>query len=512
MTSRVLGLVREQVIMSLFGPSSGPAADAYYAAFRVPNLVRDMFAEGAMSSAFVPTFSAKLKTDGREAAWRLGNNVINALLIVTTALAIAGMLFADPLVGAFVPGFAAEPGKLDLTVLLTRIMLPFLTFVALAAAAMGMLNSLQHFFIPSLSPAMFNVASIVCAVALVPVMPYVGLPPIAGIAIGTLLGGIAQFAIQWPLLRREGFRYQPFVDWKDEGLRRVLVLMGPGTLGLAATQVNVFVNTVLAADERGAVSWLTGAFRLMYLPIGLFGVSVATATLPAVARQGVDRDYAGVRDTVSHGLALMLMLNIPATVGLIVLAVPIIQVIFEHKNFLPRDTLATAAALQLYAIGLGGYSIVRIASPVFYALGRSRTPVTVSVITVLVNAALNYALDDVMGYRGLALGTSIAAVLNAGLLLVLLRRSVGGLNGAQLFGSFIRIVIASLAMGAAAFGTDRLMLQWLPGEALLLQIVRLVIDIAVALVVLAGAAWLLRIPEFHDSVAMIRRRLRRARG
>ena len=272
MTSRLLGVVREQVLAALFG--AGDAMDAYNVAYRIPNLVRDLFAEGAMSSAFVPTFTRHLTAAGKASAWRLGNHVINALISI---------VFAEPLVQLFAGAYRSVPGKLELTVFLTRLMLPFLTFVALAAALMGMLNSLHRFFVPALSPAMYNVATIACALLLVPLMPLVGMPPIAAIAIGTLLGGLAQIALQWPVLRREGFRYRPMLAWHDESLRRVLVLMGPGTIGLAATQVNVFVNTVLATGEgTGAVSWLNYAFRLMYLPIGLFGVSIATATLPAV--------------------------------------------------------------------------------------------------------------------------------------------------------------------------------------------------------------------------------------
>lgn len=507
MTSRILGVVREQVLAALFG--AGNAMDAYNVAYRIPNLMRDLFAEGAMSSAFVPTFTRHLATSGRESAWRLGNYVINALIVITGVLVLAGILFAEPLVGIFASAYRAVPGKLELTVSLTRLMLPFLTFVALAAACMGMLNSLHRFFIPALSPAMYNVATITCAVVLVPVMPAMGLPPIAGIAIGTLLGGAAQLALQWPVLRREGFEYRPILDWRDDSLRRVLVLMGPGTVGLAATQVNVFVNTVLATGEgTGAVSWLNYAFRLMYLPIGLFGISIATATLPAVSRHAVLQDHQQVRRTVADGLSLMLMLNVPATVGLLVLAVPIVRVIFERAAFTAADTAATAAALQFYAIGLVGYSVVRIASPVFYALGRNRTPVVVSVATVLVNAALNLALVRVMGYRGLALGTSIAALFNATLLIVLLRSSLDGLDEARVMRSLVRIAVAALAMGAAAWAADAAAAAWLPGDALAVQIARLGAAIAVALAVLAGAAHLLRIREFREGAALVARKLR----
>ena len=507
MTSRILGVVRDQVLAALFG--AGNAMDAYNVAYRIPNLVRDLFAEGAMSSAFVPTFTRHLTTQGKASAWRLGNLVVNSLIVITACLVVAGIVFAEPLVTLFASAYRGVPGKLELTVFLTRLMLPFLTFVALAAAFMGMLNSLHRFFIPALSPAMYNVATITCALVLVPLMPGVGLPAIAAIAIGSLLGGVAQLALQWPALRSEGFRYRPILDWRDESLRRVLVLMGPGTIGLAATQVNVFVNTVLATGQgTGAVSWLNYAFRLMYLPIGLFGVSIATVTLPAVSRHAARDDEGAARTTIADGLLLMLMLNVPATVGLVVLATPIVRVIFERSAFTPADTAATSAAVQFYAIGLVGYSIVRIASPVFYALGQNRTPVMVSVATVLVNALLNVALVRVMGFRGLALGTSIAALFNASLLLFFLRRRLHGLEGGRVAGSLVRITVASALMGIAAMATDAAAGAWLAGGGLVPQITRLAATIGVALGVLSGAAYLLRIREFRDGVALVARRFR----
>jgi putative peptidoglycan lipid II flippase len=505
MTSRVLGLVRDQVLASMFG--AGNAMDAFNVAFRIPNLVRDLFAEGAMSAAFVPVFMRQLASGDRTAAWRLGNNVINALLVITGVLVVGGIAFARPLVTAFAADYAAVPGKLDLTILLTRIMLPFLTLVAIAAVLMGMLNSLHRFFVPALAPAMFNIATIICALLLVPLMPRFGVPPITAIAIGALVGGLAQVLIQWPLLRREGFAYRPFLDWKQDALRRVLLLMGPGTVGLAATQMNVFVNTVLATQEgTGAVSWLNYAFRLMYLPTGLFGVSIATATVPAVSRHAAQQDEAAVRSTLADGLSLMLVLNVPATVGLIVLSHPIVRVIFERRAFLPSDTLATAAALQYYAVGLLGYSIVRIASPTFYALGDSRTPVHISAAAVLVNAVLNVALAGLLGYRGLALGTSIAALFNAVGLLWLLHRRLDGLDDRRILSSFSRIAIASVAMGAAALLTERLLSQWIGGEAFLSQAFRLVLTIIFALLVLAAAAHILRIREFREAVALVLKR------
>jgi putative peptidoglycan lipid II flippase len=510
MSSRALGLVREMVLAQYFGTSAAMAA--YNVAFRIPNLLRDLFAEGAMSAAFVPTFTKYLHGSGKESAWRLANLVINSLAVITGLLVILGIVFAEPLVRLIADDeYTRNAAQLALTVELARLMLPTLTFIALAAALMGMLNSLHHFFIPAFSPAMFNVVTILCAWFVVPLMPGLRIEPIVAIAAGTFLGGVAQLAIQWPSLRSEGFRYRPSFDWNDEGLKRVLVLMGPGTIGMAATQVNVLVNTALAtSQEIEAVNWLNYAFRLMYLPIGLFGVSIATAALPTVSRHHHQEDLTAVRNTVSDGLSLMVMLNIPATVGLLVLAVPIVRMLFEHGRFTPTDTFATAAALQYYAIGLVGYSVVRIASPMFYAFGRNRIPVIVSVVTVLVNAALNYELVQVIGYRGLALGTSIAALFNATTLLVLLRSQLDGLNGARLFSSVARVVLASTAMGGAAFASLRALEGWLPGDGEPIQIARLALTIGAALVVLAGCAWLLRIREFNEGLALVTRRFRRS--
>ncbi|HEY1307209.1 MAG TPA: murein biosynthesis integral membrane protein MurJ [Vicinamibacterales bacterium] len=511
-TSRILGVVRELVIAAYFGASG--MTDAYQVAFRIPNLLRDLFAEGAMSAAFIPTFTRYLTVSGKEPAWRLGNHVINALIVVTGALVVLGIIFAQPLIFAFAADkFTSDPVRLAVTVQMARIMVPTLTLIAVAAAFMGMLNSLHHYFIPSLSPAMFNVMTVVCAFTLVPLMPMLGLQPIVAIAIGTLLGGVAQLALQWPALHKEGFRYHVEIDWRDEGLRRMLTLMGPGAVGMAATQVNVFVNTLLATGTVvGAVSWLNYAFRLMYLPIGLFGVSIGTATLPTVSRQSTERDFVAVRETVTNGLSLMLMLNIPSMVGLIVLAQPIVRLILERGRFTPADTVATAAALQFYAIGLIGYSVVRILSPVFYALGRNRTPVIVSVVAVLVNASLNYLFVRELGYgyEALALGTSLAALFNAAALAYLLRAHLHGLNEARLLGAIVRIAVASVLMGAVAFYANELFTRWLPSRAFIVQALRLSATIGLAVVVLAGSAWLLRIREFNEGVAMVSRRLRRS--
>ncbi len=463
----------------LFG--AGNAVDAYNVAFRIPNLVRDLFAEGAMSAAFVPTFTRTLTRDGRDEAWRLGNNVVTTLIVATGLLAVVGLLLSRPIVTAFAGDFANVPGKLELTIQLTRELLPFLMFVAIAAAMMGMLNSLDQFFVPAVSPAMFNVASIACALFLVPLMAPIGQPPITAMAIGALVGGIGQVAIQWWALRKLGYRYRVRLDVSDPGLRRVLVLMGPGTIGLAAAQVNIFVNTILATSEgTGAVSWLNYAFRLMYLPLGIFGVSLATAAVPAISRHAARNDGDGVRHEVANSLAMMLLLNVPATFGLVVLARPIVSMLFERGAFTSHDTDGTAAALVCYALGLVGYSAVKIAAPTFYALHDGRTPVVVSVASVAFNTAINLLLVRHFGYLGLAVGTSVTSVLHAGVLLELLRRRLQGIESARLAGVLVRVTVASIVMAAVAWGCQYGLDHMLPGRELLRQVVRVGTSIGIA--------------------------------
>jgi putative peptidoglycan lipid II flippase len=506
MGSRLLGLARDTVLAYFFG--AGRAMDAFNVAFRVPNLLRDLFAEGAMSAAFVPTFTRYLTLRSREEAWRLGNTVVNALLLATGLLALLGVVFAEQLVRLLAADFAMVPGKFELTVSLTRVMCPFLTLVAVAAACMGMLNSLRRFFVPAFSPAMFNVGTILCVVLLVPVLRSLGVELIMAVAIGTLVGGLGQIAIQWPLLHREGFRYRLAFNPRDQGLREILALMVPAVVGLAAVQVNVLVNTMLASrgGHNGPVTWLMYAFRLMYVPIGLFGVSIATAALPSISRHAAREDTSAMRGTLSSGIRMMLMLNVPATAGLIALASPIIALLFERGRFTPADTAATAAAVVCYAPGLVGYSTVKIAVPAFYALQNSRVPVAVSVCSMLVNVALNLILYEVMGYRGLALGTALAALFNASVLLWILRRRLDGLDGRRLATTFLKITAASAIMAVAAWQIDQLLYGLVAGQRAIPRLVRLALTIGSAVAVLALMARILRIGEFAEAVKAVVRR------
>jgi putative peptidoglycan lipid II flippase len=505
LASRLLGLVRDVIQGSIF--ATGYENDAFVLATRIPTLLRDLFAEGAMSAAFVPTFTRVLTRDGKEAAWRLGSQVVNALLIVTGVLVVIGILFAEPLGTMFAGQFRFQAaGKLELTVLLTRVNMPFLMLIAVAAALMGMLNALHRFFTPAVSPAMYNVIFIGCALGLTPVFDAAGIPRVMSLAAGMLFGGVAQIVAQWPALRREGYRHQWILNPRDPNLRQVLVLMGPGTLGVAAAQINVFVNTVLATSQEGAPSALSYAFRFMYLPVGIFGVSVATAAIPVLARHAAEGAIDDMRHTLSWGLRLMFTLTIPACVGLMVLSTPIVELIYQHGNFKDDSVMLVALSLLFYSPGIIGYSIVKIASPSFYALKDARTPVVISVVTILTNLVLNITLHRAMGFKGLALGTAIAANVNAGLLLMLLSRRIGGLETSRILRTVGKTLVASVAMGLVAYVAEAAVHQILPEPDFWSRFIRVFGAIGAGLTALALTAWILRIDEFRQAVGRILRR------
>ena len=376
-----------------------------------------------------------------------------------------GIVFAWPL-STFYAGSFEEVPESSLTASLTRIMFPFLTLVAVAVAMMGMLNALGRFFLPALSPAMFNVAIIFSALVISPLAAQFGITAdlrrrhrdAAGRrrANRAAMAGASCRRVSSPVAAGSA----------RPALREILVLMGPGTIGIAATQINLLVNTMLATGQgTGAVSWLNYAFRLMCLPIGLFGVSIATAALPDMSRHAATKSVDDFRQTISFGLRMMLMLNIPACVGLIVLATPIVGLILESGAFTQTDTIATAGALVYYAPGLLGYSAVKIATPAFYALRDAETPVLVSVLAIVSNLVLNVSLMQMLGYLGLALGTALAALVNAGVLLALLSRRLGGLDERRLATAFAKITLASTVMGLAAWGVDARSGRSFPGRA-----------------------------------------------
>jgi len=508
-------MVRDAVQAAYF--ATGTAADAFNVATRIPQLLRDLFAEGAMSAAFVPTFTKTLATEGRDAAWKLGSQVINALVLVTGVLVVLGIVFAGPLVMLYAEDYQNIAGKLPLTIELARVNMPFLLLIAVASACMGMLNAHKRFVAPAVAPALYNVVFILCTIVFVPIFVATGVEPVMALSAGMLLGGVAQIVMQWPDLKREGYRHSWSIDFRNPHLREMLILMGPATLGVAAAQINLLVNTSLATGaEEGAVTALNFAFRLMYMPVGIIGVAVATAAIPDLARHAAAQNLGDMRGTLSWGMRLMLMLSVPATVGLMVLASPIIQLVFERGQFGAHSTTLVAGALFYYAPGIVSYSLVKILSPSFYSLRDSRTPMLISLVTIAVNLVLNLWLIDQMGFKGLALGTSIAATVNAGLLLVFLSRRIDGIDGTRIGTALLKITVASVVMGAAAWAAERglnaLLPETLLGTVEVERAVRVLGAVGAGMAVLALASWALRIEEFRQVIARILTRVNRRRA
>jgi putative peptidoglycan lipid II flippase len=447
--SRVMGLVRESVFAHLFGV--GAATDAFNIAFRIPNLLRDLFAETALSAAFVPVLAGE-KAESKEAQNRLASNVLNVLFVVTGAVSLAGLLLA-PAIARFVAfGFGKVPGKIDLTAQLTAVLFPFLLFVSLAAWAMSYLNTERSFFVPSVAPALFNLFSIAF-----PVLTYGwyvarGKEPIFGMAVGVLIGGLMQFLVQMPLVRRKGFRWSPVISFRDPGFRRVMALFVPVAIGLAGTRINVLVNTILVTPlAEGSVSWLNYAFRIMHLPLGLFGIAVGTVALPSLSRFVHANDLESVRTTLADSLKMVLFLTVPASALLACLAVPVTRAVYERGRFTAEDTAATAGALVLYALGIPFMSGLRNVAAAFYAFKDARTPMIASLVSIAFNIALNVSLMGVLGFMIFPLSTSLAAILNVGILVALLPKKGVGVATAPLARFAAGLAAASAAGGAAAW-------------------------------------------------------------
>ncbi len=496
--SRILGLVREQVFAILFG--AGYAYDAYVVAYRLPNLLRDLFAEGALSSAFVTVFTDYDQRRGAARTWQLANNVLLSLGLVISAITVVGMFAADFLVGLIAPEFSQVPGKLSLTAHLTVVMFPFLPLISLAAVVMGMLNTKGKFFLPALASSFCNLGSITCGVGLAWLAPYFGYQPIVGMAYGTLFGGLLQLAVQLPLLFKVGYRPQWVLDWRDEGLRRIMRLMAPAVIGLSATQITIFINTFYASScAQGSVSWLHYAFRLLQFPIGVFGVALSIATLPVVARCAAARDFPGLKAAFVSALNLSLIICIPASVGLALLADPIIALIFQYGRFTAFDTRQTAAALVLYAVGLFAYAGVKIVVPVFYALDDTRFPVIASFMTVAVNFVFINLTLEALQHRAIALSTSLSVILSFLFLCVVLYRKLEGYALGYLGRCLMKIGVAVALMGLAVTVLHPILQTWL-GSGLTGRLGSLALTIAAGVAVYALAIYRAGIPEVQELV------------
>jgi putative peptidoglycan lipid II flippase len=504
--SRVLGFVRDMVVARAFGASH--VADAFYVAYRIPSLLRELFAEGSMSAAFVPVFTQTLTTESREGARRLARAAFSLILVIVATVTIVGVAFAPWIVAVIAPGFGDDPGKAALTTDLTRIMFPYLLWISLAAVAMGVLNSVRAFAAPALSPALFNLSIIAAVLLLAPILH----EPVLAVAWGVFIGGLAQLLVQVPSLRRAdmglGWLWQP----DHPGLKRMGVLLIPTLVGLSVSQVNIFINTLLASYlARGSVTYLYYAMRLVQFPLGVFGVALSTALLPTMSTHAAKHDLVALRDTLSFGLRLILFITIPAMVGLIALRTPIIHVLFEHGKFVAADTAGTAAALLCYTVGLWAFAGVRVVVPVFYARQDTTTPVVVAALSVLTNIALSLALMGPLAHAGLALATAIASALNFVVLLVVLRRRLGPFGFRRVAWSAGLALLASVPTAVIGWLVSGLAIWEQRGEWLVkIALITLAIGASVGGYALLHAAW-----KTEEAVAvwdLLKRRRGRAAG
>jgi putative peptidoglycan lipid II flippase len=456
----------------------------------------------------VPTFADYQRNRGPGEAFRLANLVVGLILVVVGGITLLGVLFAPQVVAVVAPGFEAEQAAI--TVRLTRIMMPFLLLVSLAAASMGVLNAQARFTAPALAPALFNVGSIGVGLGLWAA----GLGPeaaVTGWSVGTLLGGLMQLLAQAPSLVATGYRFRPAIAGalREPGVRRIAKLMGAAVIGLSATQVNIVVNTIFASHEERAVTWLNFAFRLMQFPLGVFGVAIATVAGAGVAQKAAARDMPAVRETLGRAMRMVAFLNVPSAVGLALLAEPIISLVYEHGRFTAADTRGTAQALVFYAIGLYAYSGVKVFAPAFYALDAARVPLVGSVLGMAANLALNLTLYPVLGYRGVALGTSLAATANFAVLVVAWRRRFGGLGGTGVVPQLLKVLAASGVLAAGCWASRRALAPYVGGATTLgAQALAALVPIAIGAALYFAVAYALRLGEVRDLASVARRRRR----
>jgi putative peptidoglycan lipid II flippase len=462
--SRVAGLVREMVFAFFFG--AGPALDAFIAAFRIPNLLRDLFSEGALSTSFVTVFAQQEKKEGEKSAWDLASQTLNFVIVFVGVLTLLGIIFSPWIVKIIASGF--EGDKFQYTVFLNRILFPFILFISMAAVCMGILNTKGKFALPQSASTFFNLTSIIVglffAYCFAPDLIKASFEALlhhakpqspswlevtkamTGMALGTLLGGFVQWAVQMPALYKLGFRYRFSLNLRHPGLMQVLKLTIPAVIGGAAVQVNVMVNTNFASYlADGSISWLNYAFRLMQFPLGVFGVAVAAATAPAVARFAIQNDSENLKTTVSESVLLTLFLCVPSALGLMALAEPIMALIYQHGRFNAFDTHQAALALRAYAVGLVFYSLIKVLQPVFLAHGDAKTPMRISIISIVVNFAVNWLLvfEFHFTHWGLALGTSCVACWNGIWLAILLRKKMGEFWDGKIFVEVAKIAGSS---------------------------------------------------------------------
>jgi putative peptidoglycan lipid II flippase len=472
LVSRLLGFVRDMVVARTFG--AGPVTDAFFVAFRIPNILRRLLAEGALSTAMIPVFTEYASLRDRPELVRMLRAVLGLALLALTVTSALGVLGASSIVRVIAPGFASDPSQTSLTVFLTRVMFPYLLLVGLAAMATGVLNTHERFFAGAIGPAVLNLGMIVAVLLLARHLQ----PPILSLAIGVLVGGVGQLLVQLPGLSASGLLVRPSRELRHPAIARITRLLLPAVFGLAAVQVMVFVNTLLASLlPLGSISYLYYADRVMEFPLGVFGIALASASLPVMSRQAAARDHRALADTLNFAVRLALYVSVPATVGLVMLRTPIVRVLFERGRFGPAETSATSDALAWYAVGLAAFAGSRIVAQAFYALGEAGTAVKWGVVSIAANVVAATAMMGPLGHAGLAGASSVGAYVNLLALLVVARRRLGRLGGRALVSSVGCTALASLPLAGACWLALAL---WPTQPSLLLDVVWLTATIVVS--------------------------------
>ena len=495
--SRVLGFVRDFVIARTFG--AGMLTDAFFVAFKLPNLLRRLFAEGAFSQAFVPVLGEYKNRRGADETRQLVDRVVSLLFLVVLTVTLLGMAAASLLVYISAPGFTDDPEKFALTVQLTRITFPYILFMSLVALAGGVLNTWSRFAVPAFTPVLLNVSFILMALYAAPHFE----PPIMALGWAVFLGGALQLAFQLPALRRIGMLPRFSLTLRDDGVRRIFRLMGPAVLGVSVAQVSLLLNTVFASFlATGSVSWLYYADRLMEFPAGMLGAALGTVLLPSLARYHAGEQHDEYSQLLDWGLRLTFLLAAPAALALAILAVPLITTLFYHGAFTATDVLMTRNALLAYSVGLLGLILVKVLAPGFYARQNVRTPVKIALLSLAATQIMNLLLIGSLQHAGLALSIGLAASLNAGLLYLGLRRQGVYTPQPGWFLFYGRLALAMAAMGATLWfttGDANAWLNWKLGERLL----RLSLVIAIGATVYFATLWVagFRVRDFRRNAA-----------
>ncbi|MFH1416080.1 MAG: murein biosynthesis integral membrane protein MurJ [Elusimicrobiota bacterium] len=453
LVSRTLGYTRDMLIANYFGATM--VADAFFVAYRIPNLLRRLLGEGSLSTSFIPVYTQYLTRKDEKESIRLIKVVFGAFSLLFIVLVVLGIIFAPLIVSLIAPGFRGDPEKFRMTVYLTRIMFPFLMAIGLGAITLGILNSWRMFVVPAIAPVMLSISEILVILFICPFMRL----PISGLAVGVLIGGFAQLGFQLiPVLKRTR-NLLPVFDFKHPGLKQVGRLMLPAVLGISVMQINSFVDTICATLlETGSVTHLYYGNRLVQLPLALFGTAVATVALPMMSEDAARNKMDNMKDTFSFSIKTVSFLVMPAMVGLILLGNPLIRVLFERGRFITADTKATALILSCYAMGLFFFAGVKIVTSAFYSLQNTRTPVIIASLAMLLNVILNVVVISVdmirfsLGASGLALATSVSSAFNYLVLTAVFRKKYGPEEATRgLTGSIARHVLAAVIMGIAIF-------------------------------------------------------------